>query len=464
MLPVVFLSAIALAFISRRLLVAHVDAIFCGFVLFGLLIGNRGFAQLTAIDLPLFPAEAALGLGVLALLWQSAWRRSLPIKRDAFHVTLFLWILLCAIRLPLDVRSYGVVAVRDFAMVYYGVFFFLGHHWGSDPDDRRWLERCTLAGLLVAPFAFEIFKRYPEIVVSATQLRGVPLIFIKGDSAAALMAGGAAWCACLATTRDRLRYGLLAFVLLTAVLLSNSRAALVALLVLAMWLAIARAWGMLRALAAYAVLAVSAAFIAAAVSKAPWHETELYRTYERVVSMTDFSGTRTYRSAALQDKGDNNDFRLTWWRITSEQTWTENKWLGVGFGNELASEFARIYYPEVDETFTARSPHNFVLSVFARSGLLGLSLFLVALGIFARRTWLAARSGVSEQLGLWLFGWGIFVSACFGVVLEGPMGAVIFWTVLGLASTAFTTPASPTSADVAAPRETTAELPAALAR
>ena len=35
---------------------------------------------------------------------------------------------------------------------------------------------------------------------------------------------------------------------------------------------------------------------------------------------------------------------------------------------------------------------------------------------------------------LWLGGWGIFTSACFGVVLEGPMGAVVFWTILGLAS------------------------------
>ena len=27
----------------------------------------------------------------------------------------------------------------------------------------------------------------------------------------------------------------------------------------------------------------------------------------------------------------------------------------------------------------------------------------------------------------------IRLSACFGVVLEGPMGAVVFWTILGLA-------------------------------
>jgi hypothetical protein len=28
----------------------------------------------------------------------------------------------------------------------------------------------------------------------------------------------------------------------------------------------------------------------------------------------------------------------------------------------------------------------------------------------------------------------LLVAACFGVVLEGPMGAAVFWTILGLAS------------------------------
>ena len=37
----------------------------------------------------------------------------------------------------------------------------------------------------------------------------------------------------------------------------------------------------------------------------------------------------------------------------------------------------------------------------------------------------------------------MLVSACFGVVLEGPMGAVIFWTLLGIANGG--TPAAPAS-------------------
>ena len=29
--------------------------------------------------------------------------------------------------------------------------------------------------------------------------------------------------------------------------------------------------------------------------------------------------------------------------------------------------------------------------------------------------------------------WCIFIGSCFGVVLEGPMGAVVYWTVTGIA-------------------------------
>jgi len=38
------------------------------------------------------------------------------------------------------------------------------------------------------------------------------------------------------------------------------------------------------------------------------------------------------------------------------------------------------------------------------------------------------------SLGTWCAAWVILVSACFGAVLEGPMGAVIFWSALGLAA------------------------------
>lgn len=436
LLVVALVLAAAVAGISQRLIGARVDALLAGAVMVGLLIGNRGFAQVSLPNLPLLPAEAALGLGVFVVLWTAARRQRLPLRTDFLNFALLSWIALSAVRLPFDVRGHGLVAVRDFALVYYALFFFLAQQWHEHLPSRRWLRRCLLGGLAVAPWAFEAFKRWPEAIVSLAQVRGIPLIYIKGDTAAALMAGGAAWCACRAEQRGRFGFALLAMILLTAVVLSNSRAALVALVVILGWLWVARAWRLLRAAAGLALAGGLIMLAAAVFSRQPWPETELYRTYERIASITDFTGTRSYRSSVLQDKGDNNDFRLTWWAIVARQTWNENKWLGVGFGRELSDEFTRVYYPELEEAFTARSPHNVLLSIFARSGLVGLGGFLAVLLAFARATWRAARQGLSDVLGWWLFGWGVLVSACFGVVLEGPMGAVVFWSVLGLGSAA----------------------------
>jgi O-antigen ligase len=94
----------------------------------------------------------------------------------------------------------------------------------------------------------------------------------------------------------------------------------------------------------------------------------------------------------------------------------------------------REYYPESSEEFAVRSPHNVLITVFARMGAVGLSVLFAVMGVVGVRTLRAVRSGPREAAP-WCAVWIMFVSACFGVVLEGPMGAVIFWTVLGLAHT-----------------------------
>jgi hypothetical protein len=49
------------------------------------------------------------------------------------------------------------------------------------------------------------------------------------------------------------------------------------------------------------------------------------------------------------------------------------------------------------------------------------------------RTWRSLRrDDAALDWGLWCGLWIILVSATFGVVLEGPMGAVPFWIMLGL--------------------------------
>jgi O-antigen ligase len=87
-----------------------------------------------------------------------------------------------------------------------------------------------------------------------------------------------------------------------------------------------------------------------------------------------------------------------------------------------------------------RSPHNIVVTIFARSGVLGLGLWLAMLGTVG--WWIMSAVQVCRRLGdrgNELFGvWmgaallAIVIVSSFGVVLEGPIGGIPFFVLLGL--------------------------------
>lgn len=430
------LGAVLLLCILNRLTGRRVDAVLAGIVVFGYLTGNRGFAQLHVPNVPLLPGEAALLLGGLFTFWISAHTKTVPLKRDSLNVLVLLWVLVATARLPLDVRTHGFMAVRDYAMVYYAAFFFLGQAWAADEPSRRWLMACLVGGLaLCAPF-FAAFDNAQAFFLTQATIGGIPLVYVKSDVAGGFMAGASLWFAGRFAHRREVRWLIGSAVALVGVGISNSRAALIALIVGIAWLLVLRAWGALRVIGTYLLIGFSVLLIHAAATSHPLAETPLYRLYESVASVFDVRGEARVTVESLADKPDNNQFRIVWWRTVIAETWEGGKWLGLGFGADLAEEFLRNYYGDADQEFVARSPHNFLLSVFARTGLIGLLGFLGVVAAMARRTWRAGHKDVShdETVPLWILAWTILTSACFGVVLEGPMAATVFWLALGLAN------------------------------
>jgi O-antigen ligase len=185
--------------------------------------------------------------------------------------------------------------------------------------------------------------------------------------------------------------------------------------------------------------------VASLLQKKEFTETKAYAIYEAVASIGDFSGTRSYESEMTGNKGDNNRFRLTWWKTVAEETLTTAPALGLGFGADLARGFLLEYYPTTETDFTARSPHNVFLTTLGRMGLSGV---VVLLGIYFVQGRITARTARAsrkdprrhEAVTLEAACWVVMVSSCFGVVLEGPMGAIPFWIMLGLAHYSATHP------------------------
>jgi O-antigen ligase len=104
----------------------------------------------------------------------------------------------------------------------------------------------------------------------------------------------------------------------------------------------------------------------------------------------------------------------------------------------LAAGFLRNYYAGVQMDFAARSPHSIWLTILGRIGLIGLLVFAVMAFVLLHEAYLAARRVSRERapassLVHWCAVLCLFGAASFGVVLEGPMGGVLFWSFLGLA-------------------------------
>lgn len=406
-----------------------------GGAIVGYIVGNRGFAQLSLLGrFPLFPAEVVLLVSGGIMLVASALRRELPVRRDALNVLILLWMAFSSFRLYQDMKVFGVAALRDYATVYYAAFFFLAQWVARATESRAFLRRCLLVGCASLLVLLPLFTRFPDVFFTWLTFRGAPLIFFKGDLAGTFMAVGAVLFYLRFEERRSWWALVLSLALTGSVFATNNRASMLGLFVAMAILAVGGRWRFAALQAITGTLAVVAILLVAQVRNQPWEQTPVYEMYEKVVSIADPQGQRAYSGDDTFNKGDNNLFRTVWWRVCIDETLAHDAWLGLGWGYDLAAGFVRVYYPEAGDDFVTRSPHNVLVTLFARTGVVGLLPFLAVLVVVAWKTWRAARAQPVAIAGLWCGCWVILTAACLGVVLEGPMGAVIFWTLLGLAN------------------------------
>lgn len=416
------------------------EAWLLSFLVFGYVIGNRGFAQIMPIaGLPLFLSELGLVAAVSMVLLRGARSRILPLQADWLNELLLLWLALGAGRMAWDLRTYGIMALRDFATVYYALYFFAAQALARHPASHRLLHSAYLVTFAVLPFAAVLFSAFPGFFHRNLLINGVPLIHFKGDLLATFLFTGFIF---LLPEGRFVWRGIVPWLLalgsLTVGLLLLSRASMVGLLVAAGWLALAGRWRPLRVIAGVCLTGLLGLTTASLLQKQDYTQTKAYAVYEAAASIVDFSGTRSYRSGLTDDKSDNNRFRLTWWKTVADETLAGSPIFGLGFGADLARGFIQEYYPDSGDDFTARSPHNILMTALGRMGLAG--AFVLALIYFVQfritlRTARAARTAPTrmEAITLQAAIWVVLVSSCFGVVLEGPMGAIPFWIMLGLA-------------------------------
>jgi O-antigen ligase/polysaccharide polymerase Wzy-like membrane protein len=437
------LALVACWIMVERMSEAPPDAWLLAAALVGYIVGNRGFAQVQpAAQIPLLPAEGVLLVAFPTLVVRMAMKKTAGFRKDLLNCSILVWMIIGCARLPLDMSRYGVIALRDFAMIYYATFFFIAQALGSSAASSRLLMRAlTIAfiGLLGAVVSIEIS---PDFLVDHFTWRGIPIIYHKSDLIATSLAAGFFW---LWTRQDKARNRLWILPAGASLLLigamASPRAAMAAVAMTTfLWLLVGRwriaVWQLGMVLVGSVLALVALEFMGKDLrTSAP------YSAYEHAVSIFDPTGSGSYINGESGDPGDNNRFRLIWWHSVFDETIETNPVFGLGFGSDLASRFLADYDLLSDENFSARSPHSMIMTVFGRMGILGFLAWIVASAAMGQMAWRLIKRGDPDDVGLACIVTVTWVSACVGVVLEGPMGAVVFWTALGLANSRLKGPA-----------------------
>jgi len=423
------------------------EAWLLGFLVLGYVVGNRGFAQLSPVaGLPVFFSELGLGIVLVLVTLRGALRRELPVRRDWLNGLLLLWLALGTARIPWDMRIHGMVALRDFAMIYYLLYFFGAQALARHAPSRRLLHASLLVTFGLLPLTGLVDTAFPNFFQTYLLVGDVPLIYYKGDLLATFLFTGFLL---LLPHRDfdfrtdSMRW-LLALVSLVLGLTLLSRSSMLGLVVGGGWLAWSGRWRPLRVLAAVCLGGLVAVVAFSLLQKKDFTQTKAYAIYEAAASIVDYQGTHNYQNDESGNKGDNNRYRLVWWKNIVKETVATDPVFGQGFGADLAKGFFLEYYPTTEPDFNPRSPHNLFMTTFGRMGLAGTAVLAAIYWVQARstaRSMRAARGepGQDENVTLQAALWVVMVCACFGVVLEGPMAAIPFWIMLGLAHHAATT-------------------------
>jgi hypothetical protein len=405
-----------------------------GLILFCYALFGRGFAYLGLP--PLYPGEFVLMMGCVVLIADARARGAIPTRSSVAWFAIYVLCGWGVLRTVPYVAGYGMDALRDGAVWGYAAFGVVLYALITTyPQNlprilsgyRRFAQAYPylifmVLALVVAGFGF------PTLPVT-----GVPLVVVKpGDVGVHLGGIALLWLVGLAGSRGPVWMSfLLASSFVVAVM---SRGAMLAFLTpAAVYVLVRRDFPRhVRAAALGGTLVILAALAAN-----PRVELRPGRWLQPRQIVENFTSTVSSGDDQSEELQATKAWRLAWWGVIVNYTFAGDRfWLGKGFGVDLAADdgFAS------DATRANRYPHSVHMNFLARAGVPGLALWLLVLILWGRVILQyharSRRDGeeVWSALFLFMFGyWAAFlVNASFDVFLEGPMGGVWFWSLMGV--------------------------------
>jgi O-Antigen ligase len=423
-------------------------------LLAGYLFLGRGFAYFGFG--PLYLGEMVLALALVQIsvvIWTA--------RLQALHWILLAFMLLGLVRLIPFLGVYGVDALRD-SVIWGYALFAIAVSLTIKRDHVSWIHRTLnrrlpqIVLLAAALFAIQyIFKPYLPLVPGSN----LPIISIRAGEIAVHLAGMAAFLMLglyESESKKQSRTEFLMYVVVVVGLLflsTQSRGAFVTIVVSLLIAFRIRPSARIVRFVAVAVVVAPLLFLFAPKVKLGLREFSAQQLVQNVTSI--FS---PQEGTVLEG---NRSFRTDWWHeIVSYTVKGPYFWGGKGFGINLADSDGF----QVNADGSLRSPHNGHMTILARMGVPGFSLwivFLVAYGLIllhSRRVFLRRGDTLLAGMTAWvlIYSMAALLNACFDVYLEGPQGGIWFWTLagvgIGLAGLATTSDSAQTAGRLASMR------------
>jgi hypothetical protein len=373
------------------------------------------------------------GVLFLSLLWALRhWNRGV-IRTGAVKVLTLLiicFLLLGTVELVRDYPVWGLDSLRDSAIWYYALFYFVGLTIASNEQvaavfRSRWKRFWIVSVIWGCP---EILSSYRLSALGPILSGTGPLLAGSGLETIQSMGLGSVL---LLTERGR------------GWLKSTTLRVMLAVLGLVTAGVYYGRGGKLSVLAAFAVV------ISASLRQGSFEATARRRTLWAIMILilgafvAEASGLDLTRSlsldrfegASFENPDDTAGWRTVWWDSLYDHVMIENPVFGMGFGENLAD-----YNPYITEQGAkpVRAPHNFNVTVFSRMGIAGAALWagIFFLGVIVPYWDVMSGSmdrAERKERAFWIaVVVAIWVNSSFGVLMEGPVCGIPFWLVVGL--------------------------------
>ncbi len=411
-----------------------------GPLLGGYLLLDRAFAYIHLPGTPVYVGELVLAVGALGVLAATGYLR-IPVRNEpvlALLAAFFLWGL---IQFPFGFRTYGINAVRDFALCYYCFFaFFTVAALARAPDllDRWLAQLARFVPWLLLWLPFGLIVAYRLQHVPSLPFSGLPVLTHKPGNAAiaALLALGSMWLFPeTRSARSRALWSTVALLVMALSATQNRGGLLGATAGAAVGLAFMPSRDRVRLIVrAVAVTAIGLGLAVQLSVKIP--TTAQGRPFSASQLVTN---VLSIKGAGSGNAGGTAGARDLLWSLIFHKQVADGKLVdGYGFGVNLP-----LLVNDTQVTGGAdplRSPHNSHDDVLARLGLIGISLWIALwLGWYWRlvtgcqrlaRRGMHARRRVGVLCMMMVT--AILVSSFFDPQLEGAQIAALLWTSFGV--------------------------------